>query len=160
MVSLDENTYKCSKFGVNETVRKSVVDTLGINLRARHFSGRSSVCNKQKCLHFICEIMSALWIVISLTLTLVQLVRCQELVFANTLCRHGDRSIYRQAKILFFNSIASVHNWFILKCYRPYKTDPWAAEEFWPNGFAQLTNVCHVILWLCNILWKCLTNIW
>ncbi|XP_055300692.1 prostatic acid phosphatase-like [Sitodiplosis mosellana] len=51
-------------------------------------------------------------------LTFFQSIRSQELIFANTVCRHGDRTIYR-----------------------PYKTDPWGDVNFWPGGYGQLTNV-------------------
>lgn len=41
-----------------------------------------------------------------------------KLLFAHTLCRHGDRNIY----ILIPN-------------------DPWKYEIYWPGGYGQLTNI-------------------
>ncbi|XP_031636524.1 uncharacterized protein LOC116349297 [Contarinia nasturtii] len=41
-----------------------------------------------------------------------------ELIFANTVCRHGDRNIFR-----------------------PYPTDPWRDEKHWPGGYSALTSV-------------------
>lgn len=41
-----------------------------------------------------------------------------QLIFAHTCCRHGDRNIYQ----LFPN-------------------DPWKSERFWPGGYYQLTEV-------------------
>lgn len=43
--------------------------------------------------------------------------------FCSKICRHGDRNIFEP----------------------PVKTtDEWSAEEFWPGGFEQLTNVSSI----------------